>query len=294
MFSCVICNKTFKSRQAVNGHYFIHGGKENQNYEKNYRPRCSCIYTKRKVYADKLDEYIASLNQCKHCGKIVKKANKFCNSSCAAAFNNRARTAAGWKPSIEHRMKTRSTLRKFYNSDAKVNVHPISKKRDTVRKYAKSVVAKFTRVRQCTYCSTWFKDTGRKTCSTTCCRAVFSRTAKNNKMMGGNKNTRAHGWYESPSAGSVWLESSYEYRVAVDLDSNNVSWSRPKYLKYGNKKYFADFYLVDYDVYLDPKNDYLITLDQEKIKQVCDENNVVVHILNKHQLSWEYISGLIS
>lgn len=56
-----------------------------------------------------------------------------------------------------------------------------------------------------------------------------------------------------------------------------------------NKKYFADFYLTKHDVYLDPKNDYLIGQDANKIELVIKENNVRLIVLNKKQLSWEYI-----
>ena len=108
--------------------------------------------------------------------------------------------------------------------------------------------------------------------------------------MGGNKNTRAYGWYESPTAGRVWLESSYEVKVAKDLDLNGIHWTRPEYLPYGNgKKYFADFYLKEQNVYLDPKNIYLIQKDNDKIQQVMRENNVQIIVLDKTQLSWGQI-----
>ena len=118
----------------------------------------------------------------------------------------------------------------------------------------------------------------------------MSDAAKKNPLLGGNKNNKAYGWYESPIAGKVWLESSYEYKVAESLDKNNIKWRRPAYLKYSdNKKYYADFYLIDYDVYLDPKNNYLIPLDTPKINQVMIENNVIIIILTKDQLNWESI-----
>lgn len=57
------------------------------------------------------------------------------------------------------------------------------------------------------------------------------------------------------------LDSSYERIVAKILDDNDIKWIRPKsidwYSKDGKKHhYFPDFYLIDYDLYLDPKNDY--------------------------------------
>lgn len=104
----------------------------------------------------------------------------------------------------------------------------------------------------------------------------------------------------------VNLQSSYELKVAKSLDENNIKWIRPKYFFWNdcnNKKhrYYPDFYLIDYDVYLDPKSDYLIEninpyfgmSDKEKIKTVELQNNVKIVILTKRNLSWEEIKNLI-
>ena len=45
--------------------------------------------------------------------------------------------------------------------------------------------------------------------------------------------------------------------------------------KDGNKRrYYPDFYLPDYNVYLDPKNRYLIKVDEYKINRVIKENGI--------------------
>ena len=91
----------------------------------------------------------------------------------------------------------------------------------------------------------------------------------------------------------VTLQSSYELICAELLDSMKIKWNRPGPLKYNHKKYFPDFLLVDYGIYLDPKNDYLAKIDKPKIDSVCDQNNVIVHILTKNMLNPETISNLI-
>lgn len=116
--------------------------------------------------------------------------------------------------------------------------------------------------------------------------------------MGGNKNTRAKGYYTSPFAGEVWLESSYELRVAQDLDANYISWKRPEYLIWFDqrgqeRKYFPDFYLPEYDVYLDPKNSYLIEQDEYKIESVRKTHNVNILVLDSNHLSWDKIKHLL-
>jgi len=141
-----------------------------------------------------------------------------------------------------------------------------------------------------------------KFCSVSCARKKHMNTTESKEFyselakktgIGGNRNKYAHGYYESKFAGRVYLESSYEYRVALELDNNNIKWSRPKPLKYGDKKYYPDFYLIEQDVYLDPKNDYLITIDTDKIRTVEKENNVVILILDKDNLTWSDISDKI-
>ena len=100
--------------------------------------------------------------------------------------------------------------------------------------------------------------------------------------------------------------STYEVAVAKTLDENHISWIKPKKLAYitkDNKKhsYIPDFYLPDYNVYLDPKNDYLIQninpvlgyRDTDKISWVMQQNNVRVIILSKTELTWDIILSKI-
>lgn len=96
----------------------------------------------------------------------------------------------------------------------------------------------------------------------------------------------------------VVLHSSYETQVAKSLDENNIKWIRPSPIKWLDKndkehRYYPDFYLIDYDVFLDPKNDYLILKDAEKIKRVCEQNNIRVLILDKDNLLWNKIVSKI-
>ena len=58
-------------------------------------------------------------------------------------------------------------------------------------------------------------------------------------------------------------------------------------------RYYPDFYLPEYGVYLDPKNEYLIKKDQTKIRLVQEQNQVRVIVLNKSQLSWSEVLRLI-
>lgn len=108
------------------------------------------------------------------------------------------------------------------------------------------------------------------------------------------------GWCSSKKFvyNGVTLQSTYEVEFAKNLDKNNIKWNRPKpfyYVLNGIKhRYYPDFYIEDLDVYVDPKNDFLIErvnpylgiTDMEKIQLVEQQNNVKVIILNKNELTY--------
>ena len=95
----------------------------------------------------------------------------------------------------------------------------------------------------------------------------------------------------------VVLDSSYEFELAKNLDEHNIKWIRPKFLLWPDddliRRYIPDFYLPEYDIYLDPKNDYLINKDRRKIQLASEYNSVTILILNKHQLTWDYIKSFL-
>lgn len=110
------------------------------------------------------------------------------------------------------------------------------------------------------------------------------------------------GWHTAKTYNykDIKLDSSYEVTFAQDLDNNNIKWSRPNPLKWkdnnGNEHmYYPDFYIEDFNVYVDTKNDYLINninpkfgiTDCEKINLVMEQNSdIKIIILDKNQLSF--------
>lgn len=273
--SCITCKKELSSKGLFSHFFASHtvGGKEKVKTAGKLGANKTNIIQQNT--ATKLrSDYAANSLHCIICHTELdyKHRNaKFCGSSCAASHSNKNRIRSGWKMKQESIDKMVASTKRFHESKTK---------------------PKYTKISQCIVCQKFFPGT-RKTCSTACYKQKLSDIATANPKMGGNKNNKAWGWYVSKSAGKVWLESSYEYKVAKSLDENNIIWNRPTFMKYGKKKYFADFYLKNYDVYLDPKNDYLIATDTDKIRQTMLENNVIIHILNKHQLDWESIHKLL-
>lgn len=110
---------------------------------------------------------------------------------------------------------------------------------------------------------------------------------------------RSKGDHRTDSFGKkVWLQSSYEICLQELLDELEIRWIRPRALLYelnGKKKrYFPDFFLVDSNLYLDPKNDFLAIKDAEKIQVVEIQNAVKVVVLLKPQITKEFLISLIS
>ncbi len=90
----------------------------------------------------------------------------------------------------------------------------------------------------------------------------------------------------------VTLQSSYEKLMSEILDELGVRWTRPEYLNYGNRKYFPDFLLVDYAIYLDTKNDFLIGKDHDKIEAVVIENQVKLLVVAKRNITIEFVKNI--
>lgn len=69
----------------------------------------------------------------------------------------------------------------------------------------------------------------------------------------------------------VWLQGPLEYSFVKWCLYNNINWNRPKPLMYKQdekeKKYYPDFHLYDYDVYVETKGGFS-KKDQEKMKLV--------------------------
>ncbi len=238
-------------------------------------------------------EYDKDPKLCKFCNVALSykehKSKSFCNSSCAARFNNKGK------------IKSEEAKRKV-SDKLKGRVSPYKGILRGFRCEGKEVGAnssvEFPTCKSCkrVFCSK-VNNKSRKSCRKTCsneCRVQASigvRTYQN--------GSRKPQWYFNKWENKeVLLDSSWEVEIAKLLDKNRVNWLRPKYLPYKdengvNRKYYGDFYLNDYDVYLDPKNSYLIGKDRDKIERVKVQNDVKIFILTREELSWNIIKNKI-
>lgn len=83
--------------------------------------------------------------------------------------------------------------------------------------------------------------------------------------------SRATRSYTMKDGSIIKLDSSWEEILAKRLDELNIKWIRPvDPIRWFDSKnighnYFPDFYLKEYDLYLDPKNPYALRLQYDKI-----------------------------
>jgi hypothetical protein len=79
------------------------------------------------------------------------------------------------------------------------------------------------------------------------------------------------------------LRSSFELKVANWLNVHGILWIQPKSIKYylnnEERRYFPDFYLPAFNIYIETKNDYLMSLQIDKmnaVKDVLGNDNVII------------------
>lgn len=217
---------------------------------------------------------------CPNCSDEHEKAGKFCSRSCA---NKRV-----W--STEDKLKksiAASASTKVAVNASRRRQHELSwKDRRTLMLKSGSEELKAV-----------LREAQRKVWDDPNRRAAASKTAKD-RGFGGITSRHTYKYFNVTQGVDVCLQSSYEIQVAQSLDENNISWIRPAPLVWVDEqccshKYYPDFYLPDYNIYLDPKNSYLITKDKDKIQRVVVQNNVIVHVLKENQLTWEFILTLL-
>lgn len=77
------------------------------------------------------------------------------------------------------------------------------------------------------------------------------------------------------------FDSSWEDALAIRLDELNINWERPEPIKWIDKQgtqhnYFADFYLPDHNLYIDPKNQYVKEQQKEKLDILSNQINLLI------------------
>lgn len=208
---------------------------------------------------------------CKKCQIPISPGRLFCSKSCAASFNNCRK-----KPRTdESKAKTADTLSRRMML-GEIKKPPISKPKE------KLLYTKLYGLHNCNHCHKqfWKLRYDQKCCSTECRDHICSQN-KCRKVQIQYFNT-----YENKQ---VILQSSWEVDIAVWLDQHKIIWSRPTKrilwtdeIKKKQRTYLPDFYLIEYNHYLDVKNPIKQKEDQYKLSrlqaiiplQVGDRTNI--------------------
>ena len=204
---------------------------------------------------------------CKNCGKPFQKIkgncktsnNHFCTQSCAGTYNTKNRQRKPWN---DEQRKNLSNIRKL------INIKMPSRKGCTNSNY------KHQKEMKCTNCGISFishrvsnrQSNFRTTCSDSCYLAVKHKNAR------GTKGSTYNGFT---------FDSKWEVELAQFLDKNNIKWVQPKsailWLDNTNKqhRYYPDFYLPTFNIYLDPKNPICMEQQKEKLQTVTKIINLI-------------------
>lgn len=250
--ACYFCGNLFKKE-----------GKEYKRRKKNH-PECQFYCSKRcseNGLSIQKRQYKEITLNCLICGtefltSTKKHAAKTCSISCA--------TRLGIKNTPQEHL------------DAKKEKLRISARNQIRIKREKGIPE--CHILKCKICNNDFesKIKTRKTCSKECFSALCSSNAKAHPNCGGETNYKRYQYKD------ITMDSSWEVELAKWMDENNIKWIRSRKICLfwkdetgGLRRYYPDFYLPDYNVYLDPKNKYLQEKDKFKLDNIRSQNIIV-------------------
>lgn len=225
---------------------------------------CGTTHRNFKIQEQRNNLYLTNPILCKSCNSPLpynKRKNKFCNNSCAAKYNN------------------------AFKDYSKIKSGPAKGSRP--KNYLP-----YTKIKQCSICGKFHPKKG-KTCSSICLSVHISNSVRG--KTGGNRDLNMPGI--DCNGKSFYYDSSWEVILAQSLSQNNIIWERPnKFILSDGRSYTPDFYLPEYDIYIDPKakrpnyyrNSILkIEMFEAEYKKKC------LVISNKSLLSWQHIKSML-
>jgi hypothetical protein len=211
-----------------------------------------------------IEKYILNPSHCAECKEILpikKKQNKFCSRSCAGTYNN---------------------ARKDYS---KITSGP-------AKGFVPTNYAPYTKISQCVICNKYHPGQG-KSCSSKCFSKVVSMAVRG--KTGGNRDVNLPG--VDSNGNKFYFDSNWEITLANSLTDNGIFWTRPKrFILSNGRSYTPDFYLKDYNVYIDPKakRPGYYRKSVLKIEMFEKEYNTKCLIITSPKLlSWSHIQTML-
>jgi len=309
----------------------------NAKYEDNIEILCTCckkyFLRRKKLFLDKLRKgdnvnlsFYCSKDcenktkfknksfelNCQECGKLIKRnlcrikkhKHQFCDHSCSAKYSNKTRKRVKWSESAKqaHSKKMKEKNIKWSESTKQAYSKKMKERNIKWSESAKQAHSKkminFT-PKLCIICNNKipYEKRHRKTCSANCLSINQSKAAKRN-LLGGSLHPKE---VILINGDKLYVDSTWEMLLANDLIKENIRWNKPKkFLLTNGSTYTPDFYLLDYNVYIDPKSlfkKWNAPSEKQKtqlqnIKQFEKEFNAkCILITEKKNLTWDYIKS---
>lgn len=215
-------------------------------------------------------------SKCVTCGNVFAHPSKddrvCCSNKCSATF-----------VSQKTRQKRSDILRaKLGKAPIDLNLRAREKnlcKKIKYPKIRKPRTPKEKKFKKCEICSAEFftRLLKTRTCGKICYNKLQRIQSTANPNCGGETNYRKYSYK------GISMDSSWEVELAGFLDKNNILWIRDRKLCFlyideegCKRRYYPDFYLPEYEIYLDPKNKYLQEKDKSKIDKVRSQHDITL------------------
>ena len=225
------------------------------------------------------------MHTCKLCDQPLTKKQilykgKFCSKSHMASYNNKLRLHSN-----ATKTKISNTMKKKISAG---EINPSIPNEYLGKKKYDGPYCRIYGPLTCNHCNKLFygNNPNKVCCSVECRDSIRSQNKCRKTQIEYYKNGVA-----------IILQSSWELEIAKWLDYNTIDWSRPaKRLKWyddtmgKNRTYLPDFYLTEYDIYLDVKNPIKMEQDSDKISQLIKIFNLFVGNIENTK---KYVEGLI-
>lgn len=220
---------------------------------------------------------------CNHCNKKFqnKPFNKlYCSRSCSTTTGNLLRPPR----SVESKLKTSKTISKLISEGKYIGTHG--------PKIYVALHTKLFGLYNCHHCDIqfWRLIPKQKCCSISCRDSIRSQNkCRKTQILYFNKADNKN----------IILQSTWELKIAEWLDTNNIIWERPsKRFKWydpllcKSRTYLPDFYLPDFNYYLDVKNPIKIKEDKIKLSILCSQFSLFVGNIPETIKFVERLTGL--
>lgn len=275
---CPWCKELFEN---IEGRVFSNHVKWCKDNPNSSRETTQCEICKKEISSQVFSNHYKickekhdNRKKCPECNELVPPGKTFCNSSCSAKFSNKNRKNCGLKKGTVHKDVQRDCKEcngKFMIKSCISNEMYLYCEKCRERLFPIKIV-----ISNCVICNTAIPHChARKTCSKECKSKLMAINSRVNKNCGGQTN------YKKYIYKNISMDSSWEVKIAEFMDNLNIKWERSKKLclfwideNNNNRRYHPDFYLPEFDVYLDTKNKYLMKQDEFKISRVKANNSV--------------------